>query len=158
VRWDGPAGVIPPVAGVAAGESRFWYRRLTMKKPFILLLVVFGIVALLIYYKQNDTVVRMGVNTEIVEINDRDKTMIVSYEDEHNDANLKFKVDCNMAINKHQILYCDYQTQMVRELSFDSLRVGDDLILSMDDTEFLQLQNDGVIQALQIQLATQRLE
>lgn len=129
-----------------------------MKKPFILLLVVFGIVALLIYYKQNDTVVRMGVNTEIVEINDRDKTMIVSYEDEHNDANLKFKVDCNMAINKHQILYCDYQTQMVRELSFDSLRVGDDLILSMDDTEFLQLQNDGVIQALQIQLATQRLE
>lgn len=127
-----------------------------MKKTLIIILALLGIFVFFICYKQNSFVARVGVDAEIIEISN-DKTIIVLYKDEHNNVDLKFKVDCNIAIKKHQIFYCDYQTQMVQELSFDSLCVSDKIILSIDNTEFLQLQNDDIVQALQIQLATQRL-
>ena len=132
-----------------------------MKNTLILILALLGLLGIfahLICNKQNDTIVRMGVNIDIIEINDTDKTMIVFYEDKQNNVSMEFKVDCNIAIDQHKIIYCDYRTHIIREISFDSLCVGDDLILSMDDAEFLQLQNGDTIQALQIQLATQRLE
>ena len=132
-----------------------------MKNTLILILALLGLLGIfahLICNKQNDTIVRMGVNIDIIEINDTDKSMIVFYEDKQNNVSMEFKVDCNIAIDQHKIIYCDYQTHIIREISFDSLCVGDDLILSMDDAEFLQLQNGDTIQALQIQLATQRLE
>lgn len=128
-----------------------------MKKSVIIILVLLGTLAFLICYKQNDTIVQVGVNAEIIEINNNDKTVVVSYKYQHNSVDLKFKVDCNAAIEKYQIFYCDYQTHMTQELSFDSLCVGDKIILSIDIEEFLHLQNDSVVQALQVQLATQRL-
>lgn len=131
-----------------------------MKKPLIICLTLLGLLVCLISLiccNQNDDVVRVGVNTEILDINTNDKTVVVLYKDEDNHANLKFKVDCKIAIEKHQIFYCDYQTQMIQELTFDSLCVGDKIILSIDNTEFLHLQDDCTIQALQIQLGTQRL-
>ena len=45
----------------------------------------------------------------------------------------------------------------MQELSFDSLLVGDEVLLSLNNTDFLQLHNDDTVRATQIQLATQRL-
>lgn len=127
-----------------------------MKKLFMLLALA-GILVCLTCCKQNDNTVRLGVNAEIIEINSNDNTIVALYTDEHNNIDLRFKVDCNNAVKKHQIIYCNYQTHMTQELSFASLQVGDKIILSMDNDQFLQLHSDDIINALQIQLATQRL-
>ena len=127
-----------------------------MKKLFLILALA-GILVCLTCCKQNDNTVRLGINAEIIEINSNDNTIVVVYTDEHNNTDLRFKVDCNDAVKKHQIVYCNYQTHMTQELSLDSLQVGDTIILSMDHDKFLQLHSDDIINALQVQLATQRL-
>lgn len=128
-----------------------------MKKLLIIFPILFVALICLFYYKQNYTIVRLGINTEIVEINNDTKTITVHYKNEHRSIDLKFKVDCNIAIEKHQIFYCDYSTHMIQELPFDSLFVGDEIILSIDNTDFLQIHDNNIVQAIQIQLATQRL-
>ena len=102
-----------------------------MKKLLIIFPILLVALICLFCYKQNDTIVRLGINTEIVEINNDDKTITVHYKDEYKSIDLNFKVDCNIAIEKHQIFYCDYSTHMIQELSFDSLFVGDEIILSI---------------------------
>ena len=128
-----------------------------MKKLVIIIPIL--LVALIIFfcYYKIDTIVHLGINTEIVEINNDDKTIDVHYKDEQKNIDLNFKVDCSIAMEKHQIFYCDYSTHMIQELSFDSLFVGDEIILSISNTDFLRLHNDDIVQAIQIQLATQRL-
>lgn len=128
-----------------------------MKKLLIIFSILLMALICLFLYKQNDNIVRLGINTEIVEINNDDKTITVHYKDEYKCIDLNFKVDCNIAIEKHQIFYCDYSTHLIQELSFDSLFVGDKIILSMDNTDFLQIHDSNIVQAIQIQLATQRL-
>ena len=131
-----------------------------MKKSFIIvsiLLLAFACLFCYICDKENDTIVRLGVNTEIVEINKDDKMIGVCYKGEDESIDLKFNVDCRTAIEKHQIFYCDYSTQRMQELSFDSLLVGDEVLLSLNNTDFLQLHNDDTVRATQIQLAPQRL-
>lgn len=128
-----------------------------MKKLFIIFSILLMALICLFLYKQNDTIVRLGIDTEIVEINNDDKTITVHYKDEYKSIDLNFKVDCNIAIEKHQIFYCDYSTHLIQELSFDSLFVGDKIILSIDNTDFLQIHDSNIVQAIQIQLATQRL-
>ena len=89
-------------------------------------------------------------NTEIVEINKADKIIDVCYKGEDESIDLKFNVDCSTAIEKHQIFYCDDSTQRMQELSFDSLLVGDEILLALNDTDFLQLHNDDTVRAIQM--------
>lgn len=128
-----------------------------MKKPFVIILILLLALVCLFCYKENDTIERLGVNTEIVEINKDDKIIGVCYKGEDESIDLKFNVDCSTAIEKHQIFYCDYSTHGMQELSFDSLLVGDEILLSFNNTDYLQLHNDDTVRATQIQLATQRL-
>ena len=89
-------------------------------------------------------------NTEIVEINKDDKIIGVCYKGEDESIDLKFNVDCSTAIEKHQIFYCDDSTQRMQELSFDSLLVGDEILLSLNNADFLQLHNDDTVRAIQM--------
>ena len=130
--------------------------------PFILLLVLGGalLIGVIFYLSTRPNVMRLGVNAQIVEIRLDSKQIAVAYTDRFSDTQdrqVKFYIDCNEAINRHQIIYCNYETGDVREISFHDLWVGDDIILSIPEREFERLQDSETIQVQQIQLGTQRL-
>ena len=61
-----------------------------MKKLLIIFSILLMALICLFLYKQNDTIVRLGINTEIVEINNDDKTITVHYKDEYKSIDLNF--------------------------------------------------------------------
>lgn len=102
-------------------------------------------------------VTRLGVDAEVLSISARDQTMEVRYLGETQEGELRFKIDCGQAVEQHQLLYCDYETGDVWEIGFDTLRVGDKVILAMDNQDYLALENGDHVQVQQVQLGTQRL-
>jgi len=65
-------------------------REMPMKKPFVIILILLLALVCLFCYKENDTIERLGVNTEIVEINKDDKIIGVCYKGEDERIDLKF--------------------------------------------------------------------
>ena len=56
------------------------------------------------------------------------------------------------------IIYCDYESGEVTDISVEDIVVGDEIIIGIRDSEIKKLQNgENTVKAEQIQLSTQRL-
>lgn len=127
-------------------------------KSFIRLLLIITLAGILLYKIYNNTpVIHLGINAEIVEINVTERVLSAIYVDTTKSTKFKFYIDCNDAIKHHQIIYCNYDTHNINEIFFDTLSIGDEIILSLSNNEFEKLKRNAIVQAHQIQLATQRL-
>lgn len=126
---------------------------MVMKKAVVFVLVLLGILPLLLCCGKQE-VMRLGVNAEILEVDDHSKTLKVCFSD---DKKLTFFVDCNAAAEGYQILYADYETGMTQDISFASLQAGDAIALSMMEETYQNLKRGATVQALSVQLLTQRL-
>lgn len=131
-----------------------------MKKQYTILTVVLAVAAILLYlsFTQQNTHEHLcaGINAEILAIDSDTKIIEVAYTNETEYTPAKATLDCNRAIALHQILHCDYKTGDVQVLTFDLLRVGDWVILTLEYDEFVQMRDIGHASVYQMQLATQR--
>ena len=59
------------------------------------------------------------------------------------------------------MIFCNYETHELKDISFDDLQVGDEIILSIQSSEIENFQKDSDTAKLkveQLQLGTQRME
>ena len=93
----------------------------------------------------------LGVNAIITEIDKENK--IITTKDSGEDC----LIDCS----KIPMIYCNYDTQDVVDITLDDLQVGDEIILTIRSSEIENLQkeddNKGKIAVEQLQLGTQRI-
>ena len=93
----------------------------------------------------------LGVNAIITEIDKENK--IITTKDSGEDC----LIDCS----KIPMIYCNYDTQDVVDITLDDLQVGDEIILTIRSSEIENLQKDddnkGKIAVEQLQLGTQRI-
>ncbi len=103
-------------------------------------------------------VLHLGLNAEIVDIDPDHHILYVKDIDEESKVfGNRCAVDCNRAIERYNIIYVNYYAEDdVRTIAFSDLQVGDDIILSLYDSEKQGAFNGGAV-AEQIQLSTQRL-
>ena len=66
-----------------------------------------------------------------------------------------------LIVPKTPMIYCNYDTQDVVDITLDDLQVGDEIILTIRSSEIENLQkedgNKGKIAVEQLQLGTQRI-
>lgn len=125
-----------------------------MKKVVALVLVLLGILPFLLCCGKQE-VTRLGVDAEILEIDSQNQTLKVCCRDRN--KTLTFTVNCDRAIREYQVFYADYGTHETQDIPFGSLQVGDAIALAMEEEVYQQLKTGDVIQALSVQLLTQRL-
>lgn len=69
-----------------------------------------------------------------------------------------FGDECIVECNGIPIIYCDYESGEVTDISVEDIVVGDEIIIGIRDSEIKKLQNgENTVKAEQIQLSTQRL-
>ena len=128
------------------------------RKSFLILILIVALAGILFYVNfNNDHAVRLGINAKITQINSAEKIVEATYFDTKSSDQFKIYIDCNNAIKQQQIIYCNYITSEVFDISFDTLNIGDQIIFSLTEDTFNNLEENAIVQALQIQLATQRL-
>ncbi len=101
--------------------------------------------------QQTNESLTLGVNAIITEIDKENK--IITTKDSGEDC----LIDCS----KIPMIYCNYDTQDVVDITLDDLQVGDEIILTIRSSEIENLQkeddNKGKIAVEQLQLGTQRI-
>ena len=101
--------------------------------------------------QQTNETLTLGVNAIITEIDKENK--IITTKDSGEDC----LIDCS----KIPMIYCNYDTQDVVDITLDDLQVGDEIILTIRSSEIENLQkeddNKGKIAVEQLQLGTQRI-
>lgn len=132
-----------------------------MKKQYLILAAVLTVAVIVLFYlpstqKNTPEHLYAGIDAEILAIDSDTKIIEVAYTNATEHTPAKTTLDCERAIARYQILYCDYQTGDVQDLTFDSLRVGDKVILTLEHDEFRQMRDIGRASVYQIQLAAQR--
>lgn len=125
------------------------------KRKLSIVLMVF--VLLVLSGCKKEEVLHLGLNAEIMEISVENQVICVKDAGESSAFGEKCFINCNEAIEKHQILYCNYETHEIKEIGFEDLQVGDDVILALSGTELAQIAENAVVKTTQIQLGTQRL-
>lgn len=107
---------------------------------------------------QQAEVLHLGLNGEIVEVDAENCILYVKDADEEAAVfGDRCAVSCEKAVEAGNVIYVDYSgTHEVRDIAFDELQVGDDIILGLYDRE-LENAKQGAASAEQIQLSTQRL-
>ena len=102
--------------------------------------------------QQTNEPLTLGVNAIITEIDKENK--IITTKDSGEDC----LIDCS----KIPMIYCNYDTQDVVDITLDDLQVGDELILTIRSSEIENLQkeddNKAKITVEQLQLGTQRIK
>ena len=102
--------------------------------------------------QQTNESLTLGVNAIITEIDKENK--IITTKDSGEDC----LIDCS----KIPMIYCNYDTQDVVDITFDDLQVGDEIILTIRSSEIETLQkeddNKAKISVEQLQLGTQRIK
>ena len=112
-------------------------------------------------WKKEEDILHVGLNAKIVEIDSAEHIIYVSDMNENIEKvfGKKCAIDCSQAIERENIIYVNYEdANDVRNISFEDLAVGDEVILNIYDSE---LQKEtimaDVIVVEQIQLGTQRM-
>ena len=124
-----------------------------MMKKMIMALCIFICVFTLVACsgQQTNEPLTLGVNAIITEIDKENK--IITTKDSGEDC----LIDCS----KIPMIYCNYDTQDVVDITLDDLQVGDEIILTIRSSEIENLQkeddNKGKIAVEQLQLGTQRI-
>lgn len=102
--------------------------------------------------QQTNEPLTLGVNAIITEIDKENK--IITTKDSGEDC----LIDCS----KIPMIYCNYDTQDVVDITLDDLQVRDEIILTIRSSEIENLQkeddNKGKIAVEQLQLGTQRIK
>lgn len=100
----------------------------------------------------------MGVNTIITKIDKANQTITVKDSSEDVVLGKACLIDCS----KIPIIYCNYDTQDVVDITLDDLQVGDEVILTIRSSEIENHQtednNKAKIEVEQLQLSTQRIK
>ena len=101
--------------------------------------------------QQTNESLTLGVNAIITEIDKENKNITTKDSGE----------DCLIDCSKIPMIYCNYDTQDVVDITLDDLQVGDEIILTIRSSEIENLQkeddNKGKIAVEQLQLGTQRI-
>lgn len=126
-----------------------------MKKCIIVLSLIICLLILVSCGASKEDVLHLGVNAIITEIDTTNKTITVKDSAKHGVLGSECLIDCS----ETPIIYCNYSTHQVKDISFDDLQVDDDIILSIRSSE-IESYNDqaGVLKIEQLQLGTQRLD
>ena len=102
--------------------------------------------------QQTNEPLTLGVNAIITEIDKENK--IITTKDSGEDC----LIDCS----KIPMIYCNYDTQDVIDITLDDLQVGDEIILTIRSSEIENLQkeddNKAKIAVEQLQLGTQKIK
>ena len=102
--------------------------------------------------QQTNEPLTLGVNAIITEIDKENK--IITTKDSGEDC----LIDCS----KIPMIYCNYDTQDVVDITLDDLQVGDEIILTIRSSEIENLQkeddNKAKIAVEQLQLGTQKIK
>ncbi len=123
-----------------------------MKKAMSFLLL-FAVILLTTGCMRERETERLGLNARILEIDQDDPILYISDEPESQVFGERLAVDCANLIEKGKILYVNYETQEISQISFSDLAAGDQIIISAYSS---QLSAPPPIQVEQIQLGTQR--
>lgn len=131
-----------------------------MKKTVAFLLILLGILPLLLCCNQQEAL-HFGSDAEILEIDLQKGTMKVRCLEE-SIKDTVVVVDCRSAAEGHQILYVEYETDRIEDISLADLQVGDTVTLGMQEDAYQGLKtkqpiNGDRIEAYSVQLLTQRL-
>lgn len=126
-----------------------------MKKCIILLSLLICLLTLVSCETSKEDVLHLGINATITEIDTTNKTITVKDSDDHGVLGSKCLIDCS----EIPMIYCNYTTQQVKDISFDDLQVHDDIILSIRTSEIESYrEQNSILKIEQLQLSTQRIE
>ena len=126
-----------------------------MKKNIALLSLLICLLVLVSCGTSKEDILHLGINAVITGIDTTDKTITVKDSDEHGILGSKCLIDCS----EIPLIYCNYRTHQVKDISFDDLEVNDDIILSIRTSEIESYhEQGGVLKIEQLQLGTQRIE
>lgn len=108
--------------------------------------------------QQTNEPLTLGVNAIITEIDKENK--IITIKDSGAEGVLGN--DCLIDCSQIPMIYCNYNTQDVVDITFDDLQVWDEIILTIRSSEIKNLQmgdgNKAKIAVEQLQLGTQRIK
>ena len=108
--------------------------------------------------QQTNEPLTLGVNAIITEI-DKENKIITTKDSEEKGV---LGNDCLIDCSKIPMIYCNYDTQNVVAITLDDLQVGDEIILTIRNSEIENLQkeddNKTKIAVEQLQLGTQRIK
>lgn len=131
-----------------------------MMKKMIMALCIFICVFTLVACsgQQTNEPLTLGVNAIITEIDKENK--IITTKDSGEEGVLGD--DCLIDCSQIPMIYCNYDTQDVVDITLDDLQVGDEIILTIRSSEIENLQkeddNKAKIAVEQLQLGTQRIK
>ena len=107
--------------------------------------------------QQTNEPLALGINAIITEIDETNK--IITTKDSGEEGVLGD--DCLIDCSQIPMIYCNYDTQDVVDITLDDLQVGDEIILTIRSSEIENLQkeddNKAKIAVEQLQLGTQRI-
>lgn len=126
-----------------------------MKKITAIILLIICVFSFGSCKKEKD-VLHLGINAEIIEIDNDNQIICVSDSGTENILGAKCKIDCKKLIERKDIIYVDYDTHELSIIKFSDLTVGDKIIINAYESQ-LKCVSDGKIEVKQIQLSTQRL-
>ena len=108
--------------------------------------------------QQTNEPLTLGVNAIITEIDKENK--IITTKDSGEEGVLG--EDCLIDCSQIPMIYCNYDTHDVVDITLDDLQVGDEIILTIRSSEIENHQkedeNKGKIAVEQLQLGTQRIK
>lgn len=82
----------------------------------------------------------MGSDAEILEIDLQNETLKIRCPEESIRDTIVV-VDCRSAAKGHQILYAEYETDRIEDISLADLQVGDTVTLAMQEDAYQRLKN-----------------
>ena len=108
--------------------------------------------------QQTNEPLTLGVNAIITEIDKENKIITIKDSGEEGVLGNDCLIDCSQI----PMIYCNYNTQDVVDITFDDLQVWDEIILTIRSSEIKNLQmedgNKAKIAVEQLQLGTQRVK
>ena len=108
--------------------------------------------------QQTNEPLTLGVNAIITEIDKENKIITIKDSGEEGVLGNDCLIDCSLI----PMIYCNYNTQDVVDITFDDLQVWDEIILTIRSSEIKNLQmedgNKAKIAVEQLQLGTQRIK
>ena len=108
--------------------------------------------------RQTNEPLTLGVNAIITEIDKENKIIFTKDNGEEGIIGDDCLIDCS----KIPMIYCNFETQDVVGITLDDLQVGDEIILTIRNSEIETLQkeddNKAKISVEQLQLGTQRIK
>ena len=122
-----------------------------MKRVIALVLGLLSVIGL-VGCKEEPDVLHLGLNAEIVEIDEENQILYVADPGEETIFGERCGLDCAPG----DFLYVDYGSGELYHIQFEDFQVGDDVIIGAYDSQLTEI-FDGVIPVKQVQLGTQRL-